>query len=199
MAARIDEVSVEAKRTDRHAIDVHTNTAALAGAVGDLRHAVVRVVRTSTTEVDRRATPRTEVDLRCRVTAAGLPVHDARLVDLSESGACIADAPALAPGASGSLVLDAAGAPLPFTVRSAGDGLLHVAFGEDDASAARLRAMLDRLSPARAAEATSAGPITPSELVPSGRRPCGHGPSGPVRSARSPASARTVILPRSGS
>ena len=51
-------MSAEARKTNQQAADVRTNTAALGDAVGDLRRSVVRMVRTSTAEVDRRATER---------------------------------------------------------------------------------------------------------------------------------------------
>ena len=54
MSGRITEVSAEAEQTERHALSVRENAAALEVAVAELRHAVIRVVRTSTTEVDRR-------------------------------------------------------------------------------------------------------------------------------------------------
>lgn len=77
--------------------------------------------------------------------------HAARLVDISEGGACIAGGPMLAPGASGSLFLDAAGAPLPFTVRDAENNLLRVAFTLDRDAASRLQTLLDRLEETRRA------------------------------------------------
>ena len=66
-----------------------------------------------------------------------------RVTDLSEGGARIADGPAMAAGASGTLTLNNGGGPLPFVVRHAGDGLLHVAFRLDQAGAARVRGILD--------------------------------------------------------
>lgn len=48
MTSRTTEVSTEAEQTGRHAADVREIAAALNTAVGDLRHSVIRVVRTST-------------------------------------------------------------------------------------------------------------------------------------------------------
>jgi len=48
MTSRNAEVSAEAEETARHAADVRTNSSALEGAVAELRHLVVRVVRAST-------------------------------------------------------------------------------------------------------------------------------------------------------
>ena len=71
MTRRTNDVSDEAAVTGRNAVDLRDNTAALNGAVEELRHSVIQVVRTSTAEVDRRQTSRYAVDLaggavRCR-------------------------------------------------------------------------------------------------------------------------------------
>ncbi len=54
MTARTHEVSGEASDTGRRAAEVRENTAGLADAIEELRHAVIRVVRTATPEADRR-------------------------------------------------------------------------------------------------------------------------------------------------
>jgi methyl-accepting chemotaxis protein len=151
VAGRVGEVSAEAAGTDRRADEVQSNSVALAEAVGTLRRSVVRVVRTSTAEVDRRAAPRFGADLACRVDGAGSGGQAARVVDLSAAGACIAGGPALPVGARGNLVLDSVGAPVPFTVRAAENGMLHVMFAAEAAAAERLRSVLDRLEERSAA------------------------------------------------
>jgi hypothetical protein len=151
MAARIAEVSVEAEGTDRQAAAVESHTTMLAGAVGDLRRAVVRAVRTSTTEADRRGSARHAVEMTCRISGDGRPEQTARVVDLSEGGASIADGPAMTAGASGGLVLAGTGSPLPFTVRQAENGILHVAFRLDEAATQRLRSVLAGIATRRAA------------------------------------------------
>ena len=151
MSNRIADVSAEAEGTDRRAVDVQTNTTALTEAVGDLRRAVVRAVRTSTVEADRRGSPRIMMNLACRIRDGARPEQAARVVDLSEGGASIAEAPPLAAGTSGSLMLDAVGVPLPFTVVRAEAGLLRVAFRLDATAAGRLRSLLDSNGSRRAA------------------------------------------------
>jgi methyl-accepting chemotaxis protein len=150
MAGRIAEVSVEAEGTDRQAAAVESHTTMLAGAVGDLRRAVVRAVRTSTTEADRRASPRLAVDMACRIRDGGGREQTARVVDLSEGGASIAGAVALTVGASGSLVLAGSGSPMPFTVKHADSGLLHVVFRLDEAGTQQLRSALSGIETRRA-------------------------------------------------
>ncbi len=151
MSGRITEVSAEAEQTERHALSVRENAAALETAVAELRHAIIRVVRTSTTEVDRRRAARYLVDLPCRVSVAGA-THDARLADLSATGAHLCGAPPLAPGVSGTAWIESLGRPLPFVVRSADDrGALHVEFEADEAARLALGALLDRSQQRRVA------------------------------------------------
>ncbi len=145
MSNRILEVSAEAEQTERHALSVRENASALELAVAELRHAVIRVVRTSTTEVDRRLATRHPIDRPCRVGADGT-TYDARLMDLSETGARIECAPPLAPGSRGSLSVDASAAPVPFVVRTLDHrGALHVRFDETEAAGGAVAALLDRL------------------------------------------------------
>ncbi len=150
MTSRIGEVSAEAEQTGRHAEAVHTNTAGLASAVGDLRHTVIRIVRSSTTEVDRRASPRLPVDMSCRLDVAG-GTHQAQVSDLSEGGACLSGGSALGIGDRGTLRFDGVSSALPFTVRDQADGKVHVAFDLTEAQSSALQAVLGRVGQRRAA------------------------------------------------
>jgi methyl-accepting chemotaxis protein len=151
MGSRIAEVSGEAEQTERCALSVRENAAALEVAVADLRRAVVRVVRTSTAEVDRRGLPRHPADLPGRViTDTG--THPATIVDLSATGAQFRDAPPLPQGARGRVSLDGLREPLPFVVRSGDDrGRLHVEFDDTPASRSAVNTLLDRLQQPNAA------------------------------------------------
>ena len=145
MNDRITEVSSEAEQTERHAVSVRENAAALEAAVAELRHAIIRVVRTSTTQVDRRDAPRYRVDLPCRLHL-GDEMHPAVLADLSVTGAHVREAPQLAAGARGAVTLDGIGARIPFVVRNVDDrGGLHVAFDADAGIRGHLTGLLDRL------------------------------------------------------
>jgi methyl-accepting chemotaxis protein len=151
MSGRITEVSAEAERTEQHAVSVRENAAGLELAVAELRHAVIRVVRTSSTDVDRRQAERHLVDLPCRLNVGG-DVRDARLVDLSQTGARLHGAPPLPPGSRGTVSLDGIAVALSFVVRNVGDrGALHVEFEQNEATGAAIRALLDRLPQPRAA------------------------------------------------
>jgi hypothetical protein len=83
------------------------------GAVAELRGALVRIVRTSTEEVDRRVHPRTPLDRGAMLELAGQRQAAVNLMDLSEGGAAIElrDGSATT-GATGRLVLDSAVLPV---------------------------------------------------------------------------------------
>jgi chromosome segregation ATPase len=148
---RIAEVSGEAQETGRHAADVQLGAVGLAELVGELRRTVMRVIRTSTTEVDRRATQRYDVDLPCRLTASGHGTLQARVVDLAEGGARIEGAAAMPIGTRGTLNVDGIMATLPFIVRDSDGALLGVTFELDQRAASALRSVLDGLASRRAA------------------------------------------------
>ena len=150
MASRIGEVSAEAEQTGRHAEAVHSNTAGLASAVGELRHTVIRIVRSSTTEVDRRTSGRSPVGMSCRLDVAG-GTYQAQASDLSEGGACLSGGPALGIGDRGTLQLDGVSSALPFAVRDQADGTLHVAFDLTAAQSSALRSVLGRVGQRTAA------------------------------------------------
>jgi methyl-accepting chemotaxis protein len=58
MTNRATEVSSEAEQTGKHAAEVRDDAAALGIAMGELRHSVIRVVRTTTLAVDRQVASR---------------------------------------------------------------------------------------------------------------------------------------------
>jgi methyl-accepting chemotaxis protein len=150
MTTRTAEVSIEAEQTGKRAVEVRENAAGLNTAVAALRHSVMRVVRTATTEVDRRKAVRHEVDLPCRLSVPGQDVRAARINDISEAGARIEGGPSLHKGTRGTLHLDNGAFALPFTVRGSEDGL-HLEFELDEATTARLRSNIERLAHSHAA------------------------------------------------
>jgi len=115
-----------------------------------LRHSVIRVVRSSTTEMDRRHERRYPEDLACRLVIAG-QTYNASINDLSEHGGQVVGGPTVPEGTRGSLTVTGFDMPLPFNVRAAADGQLHVLFELDAATAAKFRSMPERLTVQRAA------------------------------------------------
>lgn len=77
--------------------------------------------------------------------------YDARIVNLSEHGGYVRGGPTVAEGTRGSLAVTGFDMPLPFQVRAAGDGQLHVMFELDAATAAKFRSVPKNLAAHRAA------------------------------------------------
>jgi methyl-accepting chemotaxis protein len=116
----------------------------------ELRGSVVRVVRTATSDVDRRLNERFATDRACRVTIDG-QTRDARVVDWSDTGAQVAGAPAIPAGTSGMIDINGVGFALPFVVRRGDAGALHVAFTPDEADAVRFGGLPARMAGRQAA------------------------------------------------
>ena len=131
------EVSREAGASGQQAKLLRGNAGAVSDDVASLRTALVRTVRTATTDADRRMEARVAVDVACSISldggAASVP---GQLSDISLHGATInvgegVDAEA---GRLGTLVLTRSGdAPAGFEIRSQGGGRLHVRFLEGKA------------------------------------------------------------------
>jgi methyl-accepting chemotaxis protein len=144
MSLRTGEVSTEAGETGRQAAEVRDNAIGLDAEMDALRHAVIRVVRNATSEVDRRFNERFAVDLACRVTA-GDRIDAARVADLSDTGAHVVGALSMAIGANGALAIDGVAASLPFSVRHCDGASLNVAFVLDAAATADFAGTAARL------------------------------------------------------
>jgi methyl-accepting chemotaxis protein len=150
MTSRTTDVSAEAGETGRQATEVRDNASGLHAAVEELRHSVVRVVRTATSDVDRRLNERFSVNLSCRMTVDG-QIHAASVVDWSDTGAQIRDAPATHTGTRGTIDVDGVGFALPFIVKNTEDDSLRVAFVLTKAEAIRFDGLPARLAGQRAA------------------------------------------------
>ena len=151
MIERTAEASAEATKTGQHAAEVRENATGLDEAVGELRHSVIRVVRTSTADVNRRLSVRERIALSCRLRIPGQDTRSACITDISKAGAEVHGAPPLAAGTRGELGLDGANFELPFTVRASEADVLHLAFELEAALAGRFEAFVDGLPARRAA------------------------------------------------
>ncbi|NUB23316.1 methyl-accepting chemotaxis protein [Azospirillum brasilense] len=131
VSRRIAEVSSEAKATGDHAADVRVIADDVSGSIDELRGILVRVVRTSMSEVDRRREARYAVELSARAdTSAGNRI--CRVQNLSSSGAALQVWNDATNGSRGTLHIDGFGMPLPFTVVTAGAQSCHVRFEVPD-------------------------------------------------------------------
>jgi len=133
VATLIAQVSQDASSTGEQAGEIQQRSSQVAESVGSLRSALIRLVRTSTNEADRRMTARFPVDLPCRLRI-GSGERAARVADLSLGGAILHGASAVA-GEAGVLSIQGCQTPLPFVVKSMEDDTLHVKFELQGAAA----------------------------------------------------------------
>jgi hypothetical protein len=135
---QIAEVSSEAGQTGERADEVRVLASEVASSIETLKQALVRAVRTSTDEVNRRRKPRFAVDRQGQLRAGGVNLA-VRITNMSEGGAMIDGALELAPGIPGTLTIDGVPVDLPFRVRDAHAGATHIKFDLDEPQAAAFR------------------------------------------------------------
>jgi methyl-accepting chemotaxis protein len=150
MTERNNEVSSEAAQTGQRAGAVLADITTLDATVEELKHSVVRAMRTSMQEVDRRAEKRYPIDLPCQVVIGG-QTFSVRLADLSEGGARVIGAPAQQAGMRGVLRLDGFASPLAFSINSIAGDEMGVVFTLDPVTAAAFHGVPERLLQRRAA------------------------------------------------
>jgi methyl-accepting chemotaxis protein/aerotaxis receptor len=141
ITALMADVSREANAAGEQAGQLLGDAGAVADDVVALRTALVRTVRTATTEADRRLETRVMVNAACSVSLdAGGAAVTGRLLDLSTNGATIeiASLEGVTAGKFGQITLSSAGqARARFEVRSMVlPGNLHVRFVEGRVDAA---------------------------------------------------------------
>jgi methyl-accepting chemotaxis protein/aerotaxis receptor len=148
VAGAIAEVSRDAAEVGGQAGEMRRGSACVANAIEALRGTIVRVVRTSTSDAERRSSPRIPVDESCTVQGAGGVVLTARLRDISPGGAWIAGLGGDF-GGQGTVTLARPDARAEFVVRwreKGGD--LHVEFVPETVSAGLQRYLDGILAPA---------------------------------------------------
>jgi uncharacterized coiled-coil DUF342 family protein len=150
MSDRNREVSAEAAQTGERAAAVLTDINTLDATVEDMKQSVVRAMRTSMQEVDRRTAERFPTDLTCEISTGG-KTSTARLTDLSDGGCHVAGVPGLSAGMSGTLRVPGVQVPLPFSVRVIEGDSARLVFMLDSVAAAAFRGTPERLSRQRAA------------------------------------------------
>jgi methyl-accepting chemotaxis protein len=144
ITGRIAEVSREATESGEQAGVVQAGVAGLAEAVAGLKRTVMQVLRTAAPEVDRRERPRYRVDLLAKLSLPGSGMVAARIVDLSDHGARLVDAPPLPIGTQGTLLAEGMARGVPFRVVEQSGTTLGMAFDADGAGA--LQPLLERLA-----------------------------------------------------
>jgi methyl-accepting chemotaxis protein len=128
VAAKISRVSAQAGSVESSAADVRAAVASVTNEIATLRDTLVRVVRTSTTEADRRAYPRYAIAAGVELSDASGKRIEASLIDASERGACLRTDATIRLGGKGTLRLEGLGSALRFVVRDTEVDKLHVEF-----------------------------------------------------------------------
>ncbi|WP_249122851.1 MULTISPECIES: cache domain-containing protein [unclassified Bradyrhizobium] len=136
VASQIATVSQEAVETGRRASDIQNGSTEIAGKVDDLRTILVRVIRTSTTDVDRRTEPRIAIGHAGRVIRDGRVVP-VRVRELSAAGATLEGLAGCQVGASLMLEIDRFGGPFGASVARIDGGDTFVRFSAADAGRVR--------------------------------------------------------------
>ena len=132
VASKIGRVSAQAGSVETSAADVRAAVASVTDEIASLRDTLVRVVRTSTVEADRRVFPRYAIKADVEIFDAAGKRHDATLANASEQGACVRTGLKLAVGGKGTLRLDGLSGTQRFVVRDAEPEHLHVEFDPID-------------------------------------------------------------------
>ncbi len=148
MNARLREVNGEAANTRTRAGQVNASSSELDQSIAALRSSVIRVVRTSSEDVNRRRHPRLPATHPCRLTCDGRMITG-RLRDLSEGGAAVIDLSEPPRGNSGRLEIDGVHGSIPFSIVASDDDALSVAFAGGANPA--VDALLRKLGMSRAA------------------------------------------------
>jgi chromosome segregation ATPase len=128
VAAKIGRVSAQAGSVESSAADVRSAVASVTNEIASLRDTLVRVVRTSTAEADRRAYPRYAIAAGVELSDASGKRIEASLLDASEHGACLRTDARFGVGSKGTLRLEGLGSALRFVVRYAEVDKLHIEF-----------------------------------------------------------------------
>ncbi|WP_431859557.1 methyl-accepting chemotaxis protein [Azospirillum sp.] len=130
VSSLIARVSQDAHETGGQAGEVRGKSTQVASSIEALRSALVKVVRTSTKEADRRQKARYEVNLSGTVRLHGADAL-VRVVNLSQGGAKIEAATAAEAGDRGTLRIQGCDTPLPFVIKRADGKTAHLEFDLD--------------------------------------------------------------------
>ncbi len=133
VSSKIQNVSREADSVGNSAAEVRAAIASVTKNVEGLRQILVRVVRTSTQDANRRKFPRFAIQ-------AGIDIYDGSgariegtLVDASDGGAHVRTSHAMRNGERGTLRFDGLSQTLAFAVRESAGDQIHVEFDKPPA------------------------------------------------------------------
>jgi hypothetical protein len=151
MRERNAKGSIHAEQGGDQARLVLENAHGLGTAVQDLKSAVIRAVRESTQDVNRRIQRRLDVDLPASVEATGQGMLPCRVANLSEGGCRLTGSFDISAGSLGGLRIDGLQTPLRFMVANRDAAGISVSFERNDTAEAAIRILLETLERAAAA------------------------------------------------
>jgi methyl-accepting chemotaxis protein len=147
VSSKIQNVSASAAKVGSQAANVRQSISEITTNIVGLQAALVRVVRTSTEDANRRKFHRYAVKINAEILDSSNKQIGVELVNLSEGGAMIGCSSGMRAGEKGSLRLEGISAPLPFVVRAQHDEVLHAEFELTEAlSATFLQWLNQRIS-----------------------------------------------------
>jgi methyl-accepting chemotaxis protein len=126
VSEKIQNVSTGAELVRGRANDVRACIGEVANSINGVRETLVRVVRTSTADANRRMSTRHAITARGRVSDSAGKQHEGATLDISETGARIRCNSEMRAGEAGSLKVEGFAPVLPFVVRYADGANLHV-------------------------------------------------------------------------
>nr|WP_281255145.1 methyl-accepting chemotaxis protein [Niveispirillum lacus] len=127
----IGEVSRDAQQSGQQASEVQKGAVEIADRVGALQREMVRIVRTSTREADRRMYQRFKCAEACTVTV-GSSRHSGQLIDISQGGAGIHGISGLREGANGTIEIPKLSIRTSFEVRANEEERTYIRFTNPD-------------------------------------------------------------------
>jgi methyl-accepting chemotaxis protein/aerotaxis receptor len=155
MASRIEAVARDAGQAGAQAANVRDEVGTVDAEVRALREGLVRVVRTSMTEAERRSEPRYPATEPCIISLPDGRRMEGTALDVSAHGTLVGGLTAVPVGTTGTLELPRYGARVAFTVRDAGMRGIHLRLADDSISAEYRRAF----------EALAGKPYPPDEAA----------------------------------
>jgi methyl-accepting chemotaxis protein len=128
VSKRVQNVSAGAERVSGRAGVVRSSIGEVSSNISGLREILVRVVRTSTADANRRMSARHSTSLGGDIFDSAGRRHEGELLDISVTGARIRCQPAMTPGEVGALKVQGFETALPFAVRGNDGDSLRVEF-----------------------------------------------------------------------
>ncbi len=144
METRNAEVSADAGQGGDRARQVRENARTVGVAVADLKAALVRTVRESTSDVNRRESVRLEPDLPCRVETPNGTMLPGRLLNLSEGGARVGGDFSMLGEGKGRLLVEGVAEPIAFTVVASEGNVIRIKFAREQVVGAIVRKIFVR-------------------------------------------------------